>query len=245
MRSLLRLVAICLAFSGFAVAAPQDGSSAAAKAPPQAASAQPKKRYVVAAIGDSLSDARVGGGKYLTDLRRRCPQSRFDPYGVGGQQTLHMRWRIESVLAQHHRMPAKRVVYSHVIVFGGVNDLSAGSVTHPTVARTQSNLSSMYDHARKRGLSVVALTLPPWGKLAGDYDKRGAATRRLNTWIVSRKNAKAVDDVVDIHPLLSCEDPNELCPAYRRFPNDRVHWNQAGHKVVTEALHRQVFSDCL
>jgi lysophospholipase L1-like esterase len=238
------MLAICLAFSGFALAGPRHEAAGAAKAPAHTAKAQPKKRYFVAAIGDSLTDTRVGGGKYLQELRRRCPQSRFDAYGVGGQQTLHMRWRVDEVLAQRQRMPAARIAYSHLLVLGGVNDLSAGSVTHPRVTRTQANLTAIYARARQRGLEVVAVTLPPWGRLVGDYDKRGAATHTLNDWIVARKRSGDVDDVVDIHSLLSCEDPDELCPAYRRFPNDRVHWNRAGHSVVAEALYREVFTDC-
>ncbi len=263
---------MCLAFSGFAAAgagkakagaakAPAAASkppSGTAKAPSRAAKAprsnsssssaktvrEPKRRYLVAAIGDSLTDTRVGGGKYLAELQKRCPESRFDAYGVGGQQTLHMRWRFDSVLRQWHRVPSRRVAYTHVIVLGGVNDLSAGSFRRPRIARTQANLSAMYARARKRGLEVVAVTLPPWGRLMGNYDKRGAATRALNAWILSRVQAGQVDKAVDLHPLLSCGDPDELCPSHRRFPSDRVHWNRAGHKVVADALHRRVFSDC-
>ncbi len=242
---LVRMLVFCLGFSGLALASPRRGDAEAAKAPPETAKAQPKKRYIVAAIGDSLTDSRVGGGKYLKELRKRCPLSRFDAHGVGGQQTLHMRWRIDEVLAQRQRMPSARVSYSHLLVLGGVNDLSAGSVTHPRIARTQANLAAIYAHARRRGLEVVAVTLPPWGRLFGDYDKRGAATHTLNAWIVSRKLSGQVDEVVDIHSLLSCADPDELCPTYRRFPSDRVHWNGAGHRVVADALHREAFADCL
>ncbi len=263
---------MCLAFSGFAAAEADEASAGGvnapaatsmapkgtAKAPSRAAKAprsrstsrsakaaqRPKRRYLVAAIGDSLTDTRVGGGKYLAELQKRCPESRFDAYGVGGQQTLHMRWRFDSVLNQRHRMPSQRVAYTHVIVLGGVNDLSAGSFRRPRIARTQANLTAMYAQARKRGLEVVAVTLPPWGRLMGNYDKRGAATRALNAWILSRVVAGQVDQAVDLHPLLSCGDPDELCPSHRRFPNDRVHWNRAGHKVVADALHRRVFANC-
>src|SRR5210317_450497 len=55
-------------------------ASASASAKPR-----PKRRYVVAAMGDSLTDPRSFGGKYLKLLRKRCPKSRFDSYGVGGQ----------------------------------------------------------------------------------------------------------------------------------------------------------------
>lgn len=52
-----------------------------------------KVPYVVHAMGDSLTDARSGGGKFLDILRQRCPQSRFDNYGKGGEMVSQMRRR--------------------------------------------------------------------------------------------------------------------------------------------------------
>src|SRR5690606_6468882 len=57
----------------------------AAAQPEQKADPAPKRRvYRVAAMGDSLTDPRSHGGKYLEYLRKRCPESRFDSYGIGG-----------------------------------------------------------------------------------------------------------------------------------------------------------------
>lgn len=204
----------------------------------------PKRRYRVAAIGDSLTDQRAGGGRYLAELAKRCPKSRFDAYGVGGQRTLHMRWRFDQDVLQLHKPALKRVAYSHVLVLGGVNDLSAGSFRSPSIAATQKSLNWMYRRAHQHGLEVVAITVPPWGKLAGGYDKRAEATRALNAWIAGRAAVGEVDHVVDVHPLLSCGDPDMLCPSYRRFADDLVHWNQKGHERVAQALHTSVFSDC-
>ena len=52
-----------------------------------------KKRYVVAAIGDSMTDFKVHGGRYLKSLREKCPDSVFDSYGKGGQMVNQMRKR--------------------------------------------------------------------------------------------------------------------------------------------------------
>ncbi|MEZ4221398.1 MAG: SGNH/GDSL hydrolase family protein [Polyangiaceae bacterium] len=220
------------------------GAGAVAAPGAETAEAPPTQRYRVAAIGDSLTDVRVGGGHYLTELARKCPKSRFDAYGVGGQQTLHMRWRFDVDLNQWSKLPARRVDYTHVIVLGGVNDLSAGSVTHPRLGRVKANLAAMYVRGKRRGLRVVAVTLPPWGRLMGGYDKRATATHSLNDWILDRARIGVVDHAVDIHPILSCGDTDELCPRYRRFATDRVHWNHEGHRLVADALHTQVFADC-
>src|SRR5687768_13146034 len=83
------------------------------------------RSYTVAAIGDSLTDPRSGGGKYLDHLRSRCPKSRFDAYGKGGDMVNQMRSRFAKDVFGEGAPPdaAPKPPYSHVIVFGGVNDL--------------------------------------------------------------------------------------------------------------------------
>ena len=201
-------------------------------------------RYVVAAVGDSLTDTRVGGGLYLAWLKKRCPKSQFDAYGVGGQRTNHMRWRfLQDVFGVGARPGTDKPHYTHVIVFGGINDLSASPRRHVDLRDLQSNLSWMYNQGKQRGLKVVGITLPPWGYV-GDDDRRPAATLELNQWIVGQRREGRIDVAVEIHPLLSCGDPHTLCPAFRRFGNDEIHWNAEGHAVVARAVFRDVFSDC-
>jgi hypothetical protein len=91
---------------------------------------------------------------------------------------------------------------------------------------------------------VVGLTIPPWGRLAGVRDARARATDALNDWILARPEHGAVDHAVDVRPLLTCGDERVLCPALRRFPDDLVHWNDAGHRAVADLLEREVFADC-
>ncbi|MCC6901508.1 MAG: SGNH/GDSL hydrolase family protein [Polyangiaceae bacterium] len=201
-------------------------------------------RYVVAAVGDSLTDTRAGGGKYLKALSERCPESRFDAYGVGGQRTDHMRWRLPDHLFGRGTPLRPRPSYTHVIILGGVNDLAAATPREARIDSIKRNLSQMYKTARDRGVSVVALTIPPWGRLRGARDKRAEATDALNDWIRDQAPSGAVDHAVDIHGVLSCGDPQVLCPKNRRFPNDNVHWGALGHQVVADQLYRDVFSDC-
>lgn len=119
---------------------------------------RPKKQYIVAAIGDSLTDARGGGGKYLSYLRKRCPGSQFDNYGRGGEMVNQMRRRfMQDILG-----PAKPT-YTHVIVFGGVNDVYSDQTAKRTPAKIQADLLAMYTMAKEAGIHVVALTIAPWG----------------------------------------------------------------------------------
>jgi hypothetical protein len=203
------------------------------------------RRYLVAAIGDSLTDLRVGGGRYVRYLGRRCPGSRFDAYGVGGQQTSHMRWRfLHDVFGVGQREGPRKPRYSHVIVLGGVNDLTAGTLGSARIERIRDNLSFMYAEARRRGVQVVALTVPPWGRLRGVRDRRRQATESLNAWIAGQAGAGHVDHVVALRPLLECGATGVLCPRYRLLPQDDVHWGLAGHEVVARELHARVFADC-
>jgi GDSL-like Lipase/Acylhydrolase family len=207
------------------------------------------KKYAVAAIGDSLTDPRSGGGKYLKTLRKLCPQSRFDAYGIGGQRTDHMRWRIKSDLFGPSTPWMKKPDhYTHVIIFGGINDLSGvspfDSHYERAVERIEGNLAYMYRVAKAGGVSVIALTISPWGRLRGVRDRRTDATDSLNEWISDQEKHGVVEHAVDLFPLLSCGDPYMLCAKYRRYPDDFIHWNETGHQLVGEAVARGAFSDC-
>jgi lysophospholipase L1-like esterase len=194
----------------------------------------------VAAIGDSLTDARSHGGKYLDLLRERCPKSRFDNYGKGGQMVNQMRRRFADEL-----FGPGRPAYTHVIVFGGVNDLYSDLTAGRTPAKIEADLTLMYQTARQHGARVVALTVAPWGGFTRYYNaSRGAATLELNRWILAQRDAGAVDATVDAYKLLSCGDPERICPTYLPPFTDGLHFGAEGHKKLGEALLDQVFASC-
>jgi lysophospholipase L1-like esterase len=193
----------------------------------------PRRRYVVAAIGDSITDARVGGGGYLARLRERCPRSRFDNYGKGADMVNMMRRRFMNEV-----LPIARR-YTHFVVFGGVNDLYSDR-TH---ARITGDLAFMYGAMRERGVRVVGITVAPWGGFRRYDAARGEATRALNDWIRGAATSGTIDRVVDAYGLLSCGDPERMCAEYAR--RDGLHVSPRGHTVLGDALHREVFSDCL
>jgi lysophospholipase L1-like esterase len=202
-----------------------------------------KRRYVVAAMGDSLTDPRSQGGKYLELLRKRCPNSRFDSYGVGGQMVNQMRKRFaRDVLGEPPDPSTPKPHYTHVIVLGGINDICSDETAKRTNDKIKADLAAMYKMAKDGGIEVVALTLPPWGGFKRYYNRRRAeSTDTINDWIRGQLGV-TVDKVLDIHPLLSCGDRELLCDRYGM--RDKVHWSAEGHRVVGEALHTAIFSDC-
>ncbi|HEX7668037.1 MAG TPA: SGNH/GDSL hydrolase family protein, partial [Polyangiaceae bacterium] len=162
---------------------------------------QTRRAYAVAAIGDSLTDPRSNGGRYLRLLAERCPESRFDSYGKGGEMVNQMRRRFAADVLGIPPDPGKPR-YTDVIVFGGVNDLYSDLTAGRTVKKITTDLSAMYVAAREHGLRVVAVTVTPWGGFSRYFTPaRAATTAELNHWILAQPAAGTVDFAVDAFPL--------------------------------------------
>lgn len=202
-----------------------------------------KQKVTVAAIGDSLTDAKSHGGGYLDHLRKKCPKSRFDNYGKGGQMVNQMRKRFATdVLGEG--VPDKPA-YTHVLVFGGVNDLYSDDTAGRTPEKIEGDLLRMYKAAKGKGMRVVALTIAPWGGFKKYFTPhRKKTTAEVNKWIGAQVAAKNVDHVVDAFALLSCGDADKLCPKYAEPFKDGLHFGAAGHEVLGKALYDKVFADC-
>jgi lysophospholipase L1-like esterase len=204
------------------------------------ADSPPKAPVVVAAMGDSLSDPHVGGGKFLDVLREHCPRSRFDSYGIGGQMVNQMRRRFDEDLFA----PGKPA-YTHVIVFGGVNDLYSDRTAGRTPTLIERDLAYMYEDARRHGARVVALTVAPWGGFMPFFNaERGAATLAVNRWVLAQFDAGTVDAVVDAYGLLSCGVPTHLCAKFTPPYKDGIHFGDEGHRRLGEELFDKVFAQC-
>lgn len=242
------------------VAPPAASSPSIADAPPSA-SARPsptaiepeRRRYVVAAIGDSLTDPRSHGGKYLDVLRERCPESRFESYGVGGNMVNMMRRRfLRDVFGEGDDggargaaavgASAERPAWTHVIVLGGLGDVLSNVTAGRTAGAVQRDIAWMVAESRARGARAIVLTLPPWSGFR-DYDgARAQMARDVNAWISAEADAGRIDGTLDTRRVLACGDPERLCDPFA-FP-DRLHWSEKGQWTLGEALHRALFADC-
>lgn len=206
----------------------------------KSAPTKPNIAYVVAAMGDSLTDPRSHSGLYLEDLKRLCPESRFDSYGKGGEMVNQMRRRFERDV-----FGAGKPKYTDVIVFGGVNDVYSDLTAGRTPEKIESDLGEMYGAARARGIRVVAIGIAPWGGFTRYYNpSRHAATVQVNQWIFGERDAGRIGAAVDPMPLLSCGDPERLCAAYEPPFHDGIHFGPEGHRRLADALKRQAFQDC-
>jgi hypothetical protein len=201
-----------------------------------------KRRYSVAVMGDSLSDPRSKGGRYLDYLREKCPRSRFDSWAKGGNMVNQMRKRFAHDVFGDGAGPDEepRPAYTHVLILGGIADIGSNMSAGRTVSMIEDDLTLMYRIARAHGAKVIALTLPPWGGFKDYTDEHEVMMTEVNAWI--RKVPPGADFVLDVYPLLSCGNPRTLCAKYA--VSDKLHWNSAAHEVVGAALHAQLFADC-
>jgi lysophospholipase L1-like esterase len=194
----------------------------------------------VALVGDSLTDFRVHGGGYVRYLEERCPASHFENFAKGGAMVNQMRrWFEESVVPESHG------TFTHVVVFGGVNDLYSDETAGRTTNKIEADLGAIYAEAKAHGARVVALTVAPWGGFTRYFTPhRADTTRELNAWILAERDKGAVDVAVDAHGLLACGDPDRLCPRYENARSDGLHFGHAGHEALGEALYTAVFHAC-
>jgi lysophospholipase L1-like esterase len=152
-----------------------------------------------------------------------------------------IRRRFEETLAS-----APRGTFSHVVVFGGVNDLYSDETAGRTTTKIENDLTALYAGARALGARVVAITVAPWGGFTRYFTPhRAATTRELNAWIVEQTKDGSVDVAIDAFSLLSCGDPDRLCERYDRAHSDGLHFGKGGHEALGALLYEREFHACL
>lgn len=182
-------------------------------------------------VGDSLSDAKSGGGGYWLAMNQRC-RCKVTSLAKGGAMVNQMR----ALLFEHLEAAPH---YSHVIVFGGVNDLYSDLTAKRTVAKITSDLELMYDAMHQRRTEVIAITVTPWGGFRRYFtDHRWQNTLTLNQWIRGTHARGLTDQVIDGERLLACGEAERLCDAYAAPYRDGLHFGPLGHQRLAEELAR-------
>jgi len=193
----------------------------------------------VLVLGDSLTDPRSNGGGYLKTWAQKCPHCQFTNLARGGAMVNQML----RTLREH--MSTNPPDYTSVVVFGGVNDLYSDQTARRTLERIERDLSTIYLLARSHSSNVIAITVAPWGGFHRWYtNERGHNTQALNHWIVDREALGEVNVVVDSGPVLSCGNPEQLCPAYMPPHRDGLHFGPKGHHRLGDALLRALGDGC-
>ena len=136
--------------------------------------------------------------------------------------------------------------YTHVIIFGGVNDVYSDLTAHRTPLKIENDLQSMYTMAHEANIKVIGMAIAPWGGFRRYFNPtRSAATLEINKWIEQQHVEGKIEHFVDTYSLLSCGEPEKLCPDFTPPFNDGIHFNALGHDKIGEVLYNSVFADCL
>lgn len=192
-------------------------------------------------MGDSLTDPKSQGGKYLDRLGELCPNSSFKSFGVGGNMVNMMRKRFVRDLYSPNEggsVPS----YSDVIILGGLGDILSNETAKRTAKLIGEDILLMVNEAKSRGARTIVLQLPPWGGMKAFDTARARMTWDVSNWIVAKVADRTIDATLELRPLLSCGNAEVLCDGLGW--KDGIHWGEKGHRVVGDALHKALFADC-
>jgi len=196
-------------------------------------------RLVFAALGDSLTRGFVpydplrpmGPGipytSYLnnivvTELSRRGVDDvsvQFMNFGVNGDSTKGMLWRLESRVAS--------LDPDYVIVWGGINDLFGGFPPEDIMV----NLKSLYVKTHEIGAEPIACTLT---SVAG-FDAAIPSIKLLNESIRDHCSENSIL-FADLYSMTS-DDEGRL---EGRYSSDGVHLTAAGNETVAQVVYGDV-----
>jgi len=205
----------------------------------------------VAVLGNSITDGRGSG----TDRQNRWPDElarrlQADPrttrvavlnQGIGGNCVLRACLG-PSALARLDRDVLGQSGVRWLVVLEGINDVgqARGAEGSAAVAR---DLVAAYREiaarARARGIRIYGATLLPFGGSFYDAPEREAARQEVNRWI---RAGGGFDAVIDLDAALrDPAHPERLRP--EADTGDHLHPNEAGHRMIAEAVDLALFAD--
>jgi lysophospholipase L1-like esterase len=208
------------------------------------------KSGAVITIGDSITD----GAKSTIDTNQRWPDElarrlQADPKyrnlavlneGISGNKLL-LDGAGPNALARFDRDMLAQSGVKYLLILEGINDIGRLHGT-PDAGTTAADLIFALDQmilrAHAHGIAVIGCTLTPYHG-AGYYTENGEAIRKaVNDWI---RTGGAFDGFVDFEAAV--RDPNHpdtFLPA--DDPGDHLHPNDAGYKVMGDAIDLKLFT---
>jgi lysophospholipase L1-like esterase len=127
-----------------------------------------------------------------------------------------------------------------LIILHGINDIGQASGSEESLHVANELIaaySRMIDQAHAEGILVYGATLLPFGKSFYFTDYREAARNRVNEWI---RKSRRFDAVIDFdRALRDPEDTLTILPAFHT--GDFLHPNEAGYKIMGEAVNLKLF----
>jgi lysophospholipase L1-like esterase len=203
----------------------------------------------VITIGDSITD----GAKSTIDTNQRWPDElarrlQADPKyrhlavlneAISGNKIL-LDGAGPNALARFDRDVLAQSGAKYLLILEGINDIGRlhSFPDSVTAADLILALDQMILRAHAHGIAVIGCTLTPYHG-AGYYTQNGETIRKaVNDWI---RSSGAFDGVVDFEAAVrDPEHPDTYLPA--DDPGDHLHPNDAGYKVMGDAIDLKLFS---
>jgi lysophospholipase L1-like esterase len=203
----------------------------------------------VLTIGDSITD----GAKSTIDTNQRWPDElarrlQADKkykklsvlnVGISGNKIL-LDGAGPNALARFDRDVLAQSGAKYLLILEGINDIGRLHSV-PDAGMTAADLifalDQMIVRAHAHGIAVIGCTLTPYHG-AGYSTENGEAIRKaVNDWI---RTSGAFDGVVDFEAAVrDPQHPDTFLPAYD--PGDHLHPNDAGYKVMGDAIDLKLF----
>ncbi len=209
----------------------------------------PADAGVIAAFGDSITDGATStpdtDRSWPSQLAVRLAANKATAnvavvnHGISGNRLLADGAGV-SALARFDRDVISQPGVKWLIVLEGINDIGistmmgTGGVTAEDLIAAQ---KQMIERAHLHGIKAIGATLLPYGG-AMYFSEAGESIRQaVNQWI---RTGGAYDAVVDFDAKLrDPQNPKQLNAAY--YINDHLHPNDAGYKLMAEAVDLSVF----
>jgi lysophospholipase L1-like esterase len=208
------------------------------------------KAGAVITIGDSITD----GAKSTVDTNQRWPDElarrlqadkKFRKLsvlneGISGNKVL-LDGAGVNVLARFDRDVLAQSGAKYLLILEGINDI--GRIhSVPDDKLTAADLIFAYDQmiqrAHTHGIAVIGCTLTPYHGAGYSTDSGEAIRKAVNEWI---RTSGAFDGVVDFEAAVrDPQHPDTFLPA--NDPGDHLHPNDAGYKVMGDAIDLKLFT---
>jgi lysophospholipase L1-like esterase len=198
---------------------------------------------VIVAFGDSITD----GYNSTPDANRRWPDVLAERLkgkaavvngGISGNRVLtdgYVAIQGESALSRFDRDVLSIAGATHLIVLEGVNDIAGPA--GPTAAQMIGGYRQLIARAHAHGIKVFFATILPFGGPKSHPAVPYKTRDEINAWIRSNREA---DGFIDLDAAI--RDPADPLTMKAEWQSgDWLHPNDAGYKVMAEAIDLKLF----
>jgi lysophospholipase L1-like esterase len=188
----------------------------------------------IALLGDSITNDQ-GTKSWGNEFKKLCGNLPVN-FAHSGKRTDWMLSRLKGEVDDSSPYTSGKILgqgYTHLIVLGGTNDITAGWDTITTI----SNLEQIYSIAKQNDISVIAGTITPYN--VASYPEGNEKVKEINEWIKSQYQLGNIDGVIDFYSLLLGTEPC-MDPGYKSSC-DNVHPNSVGYQAMANKAITELF----